>query len=106
MKLNLLILLVLSMFGYSLNANWIADQRHDAMVNETNEYRKAIDGDIVNIHLIYEVNQNMLFDEVTANVQRIMDIYGTRLTLTEKAIKKYHEFETLDDLTSPRKKKG
>jgi len=93
------------MSGYTLNANWIADQRHDALVKETNEYRKAIDRDILNIHLIYEYTQNNLFDEIRASVQKIMDIYGTRLTLVEKAIKKYHEFETLDDLTGPRKKR-
>ena len=106
MRLNLLILLVLSMFGYTLNANWVADQRHDALVKESTEYREYMDQNIVNLYLLYTENEDMLFPNIHKKVQQIMDIYGTRLTLTEKAIKKYHEFETLDDLTGPRKKKG
>ena len=94
------------MFGYTLNANWMADKRHDASVKETTEYREYVDKNIVNLYLLYAENEDMLFVNIHKKVQQIMDIYGTRLTLTEKAIKKYHEFETLDDLTGPRKKKG
>ena len=93
------------MFGYTLNANWEADQRHDAMVKEAIEYREYVDKNIINLYLLYAENEDMLFANIHKKVQQIMDIYGTRLTLTEKAIKKYHEFETLDDLTGPRKKK-
>ena len=90
MRLNLFILLILCIFGYSINANMIIEQRLD-----------GIDREIVDIKS--HIKQEKRFVGIRADLQRIMDIYGTRLTIVEKGIKQYHNFETLDDLTGPRK---
>jgi len=83
------------MFGYVLNANWIMEEQHKATIFE-----------VANIHAIYDQDKNTLFYNINKKVQRVMDIYGTRLTLAEKAIRKYREIVKLEELTGPRKKKG
>ena len=105
--MRLTILLILSIFAYTLNANWVAEQRYNTLVKEAKEYRENANKNILNLYLIYAENEDMLFANIHKKVQRIMDIYGTRLVLVEKGVKKYHGVESLEDLTgSPKKKKG
>jgi len=88
-KMRLILLLILAMFGYVLNANWMAEKRYDIVVK-----------DIASLRVEYNQNKDQLSQDVQARFQRIMNIYGTRLTLMEKGVKKYHGVESLKDLTT------
>ena len=74
------------MFGYMLNANWVMEKQNDIMVTE------------------YRENKDQISDKVQKRFQRIMDIYGTRLTIVEKSIKRYHDTAILEDIVGPRRK--
>ena len=89
--MKLTILLILSIFAYTLNANWEAEKSHD-----------IVKKDLAELRVEYNENKAQLSDEVSKKVQWIMSVYGTRLTLMEKAVKKHHNVDTLDDLRTKR----
>ena len=74
------LLLILVVFAYSFSSNMLINDRLD-----------NISKDISGLRVEYN-------KEIHPGVQRIMDIYGTRLTLVEKKLKESTDFMTLNDL--------
>ena len=86
MKLHLI--LILAVLAYAVSSNYIIDRKIDDVYSR-----------VVVFETEYTKDKSNLFSDIENKFQRIMDRYGTRLTLMEKAVKKYHGVETLDDLT-------
>ena len=78
--MKLYFILAISILGYTVSSNLLLQSRLD---------------DIDRASLSVVDNRA----EIEDRFQRIMDRYGTRLTLVEKGVKKYHGVATLEDLT-------
>jgi len=87
-KMKLHLILILAVLAYAVSSNYIIDRKIDDVYSR-----------VVAFETEYTKDKSNLFSDIENKFQRVMDRYGTRLTLVEKGVKKYHGVETLDDLT-------
>lgn len=92
--MKLCFILTLCVFAYAASINTLMESKVDAIAKK-----------ITALQTEYAENKDKASKAAQERFQNIMDRYGTRLTLMEKAVKKYHGVETLDDLTDRKKRR-